>query len=56
MGIKHRVVIGFRFNPRLEDSHYVKGSFWEFSTVTPPDQRCEYYDELDGRAAWFMKR
>ena len=43
------------FNPRLEDSHYLKGSFWEFATVSPPDQRREYYDELDGRAAWFYE-
>ena len=43
------------FNPRLEDSHYVKGSYWEFATVSPPDQRREYYDELDGRAAWFYE-
>ena len=43
------------FNTRLEDSHYVKGSFWEFATVSPPDQRREYYDELDGRAAWFYE-
>ncbi len=43
------------FNPRIEDSHYVDGSQWEFATVTPPDQRREYYDELDGRAAWFYE-
>lgn len=43
------------FNPRLEDSHYVDGSYWEFATVSPPDQRREYYDELDGRAAWFYE-
>jgi hypothetical protein len=43
------------FNPRLEDSHYVDGSNWEFATVSPPDQRREYYDELDGRAAWFYE-
>ncbi|MGB5278348.1 MAG: DUF1254 domain-containing protein [Gammaproteobacteria bacterium] len=43
------------FNPRLEDSHYVDGSKWEFATVSPPDQRREYYDELDGRAAWFYE-
>ena len=42
-------------NPRLEDSHYVDGSNWEFATVSPPDQRREYYDELDGRAAWFYE-
>lgn len=43
------------FNPRLEDSHYVEGSRWEFATVSPPDQRREFYDELDGRAAWFYE-
>jgi hypothetical protein len=43
------------FNPRLEDSHYVDGSNWEFATVSPPDQRREYYEELDGRAAWFYE-
>ena len=43
------------FNPRLEDSHYAEGSLWEFATVCPPDQRREYYDELDGRAAWFYE-
>lgn len=43
------------FNPRLEESHYVDGSRWEFATVSPPDQRREFYDELDGRAAWFYE-
>ncbi len=43
------------FNPRLEASHYVDGSKWEYATVCPPDQRMEYYDELDGRAAWFYE-
>jgi len=43
------------FNPRLEDSHYVEGSRWEFATVCPPNQRREHYDELDGRAAWFYE-
>jgi len=42
-------------NPRLEDAHYVGGSHWEFATVSPPDQRREYYDALDGRAAWFYE-
>jgi len=40
---------------RLEDAHYVDGSHWEFATVAPPDQRREYYDDLDGRAAWFYE-
>jgi hypothetical protein len=43
------------FNPRLESSHYVEGSYWEFATVSPPDQRWEHYDALDGRAAWFYE-
>jgi hypothetical protein len=43
------------FNPRLESSHYVEGSHWEYATVSPPDQRWEYYDALDGRAAWFYE-
>lgn len=43
------------FSKRLEDAHYVDGSHWEFATVAPPDQRREYYDALDGRAAWFYE-
>ena len=43
------------FNPRLEASHYVQGSRWEYATVSPPDQRWEHYDALDGRAAWFYE-
>ncbi|MBV8137570.1 MAG: DUF1254 domain-containing protein [Deltaproteobacteria bacterium] len=36
-------------------AEYVKGSQWEIATVSPPDQRRETYDELDGRAAWFYE-
>jgi len=43
------------FNPRIEDSHYVKGSTWEYATVCTPEQRREYYDDLDERAAWFYE-
>jgi len=43
------------FSKRLEDAHYVDSSHWDFATVSPPDQRREYYDELDGRAAWFYE-
>lgn len=43
------------FNPRLEAAHYVEGSHWEYATVSPPDQRWEHYDALDGRAAWFYE-
>jgi hypothetical protein len=43
------------FTKRMEDAHYVDGSHWEFATVSPPDQRRENYDALDGRAAWFYE-
>lgn len=43
------------FNPRLEDSHYVEGSNWEFATTSTPEQRRETHDDLDGRAAWFYE-
>jgi hypothetical protein len=43
------------FNPRIADAHYVDGSKWEFATVSPPDQRREHYDALDGRAAWLYE-
>jgi hypothetical protein len=43
------------FAKRLEDAHYVDGSHWDFATVCPPNQRREYYDALDGRAAWFYE-
>jgi hypothetical protein len=42
-------------NPRLEDAHYLDGSHWEFPTTSPPDQRREHYDALDGRAAWLYE-
>jgi hypothetical protein len=43
------------YNPRLEDSVYLEGSKWEYATVATPDQRREYYDDLDERAAWFYE-
>ena len=43
------------FSKRLDDAHYIDGSHWEFATVSPPDQRREYYEALDGRAAWFYE-
>jgi hypothetical protein len=43
------------FAKRMKDAHYVDGSHWEFATVSPPDQRRENYDALDGRAAWFYE-
>lgn len=43
------------FNPRFENAHYVDGSNWEYATVASPDQRREYHDDLDERAAWFYE-
>jgi hypothetical protein len=43
------------FNPRIEDSHYVKGSNWEYASVCSPEQRRETYDDFDERAAWFYE-
>jgi hypothetical protein len=40
---------------RLEASLYVEGSQWEVATVSPPNQRWENYEALDGRAAWFYE-
>ena len=31
------------------------GSRWEYATACPPDQRFEYYEALDERAAWFYE-
>jgi len=40
---------------RLADAHYLDGSRWDVDTTSPPDQRREHYDELDGRASWFYE-
>jgi len=42
-------------NPRLVDAHYLDGSHWEYATTSPPDQRREHYEALDGRAAWLYE-
>jgi hypothetical protein len=42
-------------NHRLEDAHYLDDSHWEYATTSPPDQRREYYEALDGRAAWLYE-
>lgn len=47
--------IDFKKSPRLEDAHYVDGSGWDIDTTSPPDQRREHYDVLDGRASWFYE-
>ena len=47
--------IDFKKSPRLKDAHYVDGSGWDIDTTSPPDQRREHYDALDGRASWFYE-
>ena len=47
--------IDFDGTDRLEDAHYHDGSTWEIATTSPPDQRRENMDALDGRAAWFYE-
>ena len=43
------------FAKRMEEAHYVDGLQWHFATVANPDQRAEYYDQLDERAAWLYE-
>ena len=43
------------FAKRLESAHYVEGVQWEYATVCEPNQRAEYYDQLDERAAWLYE-
>jgi hypothetical protein len=40
---------------RLEMAHYRDGSHWEYSTTANWDSRTEYYQELDGTAAWLYE-
>jgi hypothetical protein len=40
---------------RLEKAHYRDGSHWEFATTANWDSRTEYYQELDGSAAWLYE-
>ena len=43
------------FAKRMEQAHYSDGLQWHFATVANPDQRVEYYDQLDERAAWLYE-
>ncbi|MGD8371693.1 MAG: DUF1254 domain-containing protein [Syntrophobacterales bacterium] len=43
------------FAKRMEEAHYMDGLQWHFATVANPDQRAEYYDQLDERAAWLYE-
>ncbi|MFQ6538056.1 DUF1254 domain-containing protein [Aphanothece stagnina] len=43
------------FEKRLEAAHYAVGTHWHFALVIDPSQRAQFYDQLDGRAAWFYE-
>jgi len=43
------------FSTRLEKSYYREGSHWDFATTASWNSRTEYYQELDGSAAWFYE-
>ena len=43
------------FAKRMKEAHYMDGLHWHFATVANPDQRAEYYDQLDERAAWLYE-
>ena len=47
--------IDFKKSPRLQGAHYVDGSGWDIDTTSPPDQRHEHSEALDGRASWFYE-
>jgi hypothetical protein len=40
---------------RLKKAHYRDGSHWEFATTANYDSRTEYYQQLDGSAAWLYE-
>ncbi len=43
------------YSKRVETSHYRDDVQWEYATTANPDQRDEFYDHLDERAAWFYE-
>ncbi|MCK5483418.1 MAG: DUF1254 domain-containing protein, partial [Gemmatimonadetes bacterium] len=43
------------FEKRLAKSHYRDDSYWHFSTTADWDQRAEFYQQMDGSAAWFYE-
>jgi hypothetical protein len=40
---------------RLKKAHYRDGSHWEYATTANWDSRTEYYQQLDGSAAWLYE-
>jgi hypothetical protein len=43
------------FSTRIDKSYYRDGSHWDFATTASWNARTEYYQELDGAAAWFYE-
>ncbi len=43
------------FSKRLAKAHYRDDSQWHFSTTADWNQRTEFYQQLDGAAAWFYE-
>jgi hypothetical protein len=43
------------FDKRMESAHYRDDVEWEYATVANPDQRGEFYEQLDERAAWLYE-
>ena len=43
------------FEKRMEAAHYADGTRWHFALVLDPSQKAKFYDQLDGRAAWFYE-
>ena len=43
------------YSKRVESSHYRDDSTWEYAVTANPDQRSEFYEQLDERAAWFYE-
>jgi hypothetical protein len=43
------------FAKRVESSHYRDDVQWEYATTAEPDQRAEFYEQLDERAAWLYE-
>ncbi len=43
------------FEKRLAKAHYRDDSHWHFSTTANWDQRAQFYQQLDGAAAWFYE-
>lgn len=43
------------YSKRVETSHYRDDVQWEYATTAEPDQRAEFHEQLDERAAWLYE-